>query len=41
MSDYPEFENKMKKTCDALNSELSAIRAGRANPAVLGPITVS
>ena len=41
MSDYPEFENKMKKTCDALNSELAAIRAGRANTAVLNPITVS
>ena len=41
MSDYPEFENKMKKTCDALNNELSAIRAGRANTAVLNPITVS
>ena len=27
MSDYKEFENKMKKTCDALNSELAAIRA--------------
>ena len=41
MSDYLEFENKMKKTCDALNSELAAIRAGRANTAVLNPITVS
>ena len=41
MSDYPEFENKMKKTCEALNSELSTIRAGRANTAVLSPITVS
>ena len=41
MSDYPEFENKMKKTCEALNNELSAIRAGRANTAVLNPITVS
>ena len=41
MSDYPEFENKMKKTCDALTSDLGAIRAGRANTAVLNPITVS
>ena len=41
MSDYLEFENKMKKTCDALNAELAAIRAGRANTAVLNPITVS
>ena len=41
MSDYLEFETKMKKTCDALNSELAAIRAGRANTAVLNPIQVS
>ena len=41
MSDYPEFENKMQKTCDALTNELSTIRAGRANTAVLNPITVS
>ena len=41
MSDYPEFENKMKKTCDALTNELSTIRAGRANTAVLNPISVS
>ena len=41
MSDYPEFENKMKKTCDALTSDLGAIRAGRANTAVLNPLTVS
>ena len=33
MSDYPEFENKMKKTCDALTSQLATIRAGRANAA--------
>ena len=41
MSDYPEFENKMKKTCDALTADLAAIRAGRANTAVLNPISVS
>ena len=41
MSDYLEFESKMKKTCDALNAELATIRAGRANTAVLGPISVS
>jgi ribosome recycling factor len=40
MSDYLEFQNKMNKTCDALNSELATIRAGRANTAVLNPIQV-
>ena len=40
MSDYPEFENKMKKTCDALNTQLATIRAGRANAAVLDQIQV-
>ena len=40
MSDYPEFENKMKKTCDALTADLAAIRAGRANAAVLDQIFV-
>ena len=41
MSDYPEIERKMQKTCDALSSDLAAIRAGRANTAVLNPITVN
>ncbi len=40
MSDYQEFENKMKKTCDALESQFATIRAGRANAAVLDQITV-
>ena len=40
MSDYPEFENKMKKTCEALTSQLATIRAGRANAAVLDQIQV-
>ena len=40
MSDYPEFENKMKKTCEALNTEYATIRAGRANTAVLNQIQV-
>ena len=40
MSDYPEFENKMKKTCDALTTEYATIRAGRANTAVLNQIQV-
>ena len=40
MSDYPEFENKMKKTCEALSTQLATIRAGRANAAVLDQIQV-
>ena len=35
MSDYKEFESKMKKTCEALTTQLSTIRAGRANASVL------
>ena len=40
MSDYQEFEKKMKKTCDALEAQFATIRAGRANAAVLDQITV-
>ena len=40
MSDYKEFENKMKKSCEALNAQLATIRAGRANAAVLDQIQV-
>ena len=40
MSDYKEFEGKMKKTCDALTTQFATIRAGRANAAVLDQITV-
>lgn len=40
MSDYQEFENKMKKTCDSLNAQLATIRAGRANASVLDQIEV-
>ena len=40
MSDYKEFENKMKKTCEALTTQFATIRAGRANAAVLDQITV-
>lgn len=40
MSDYAEFENKMKKTCEALESQFATIRAGRANSAVLDQISV-
>ena len=40
MSDYQEFEKKMKKTCEALETTFATIRAGRANAAVLDQITV-
>ena len=33
-------ETKMEKTISALKSDLSAIRAGRANPAILDKVTV-
>ncbi len=37
---YEQINEKMNKTLDVLVSELSAIRAGRANPALLNKITV-
>ena len=40
MSDYPEFENRMKKTAELLKQQLAAVRAGRANAAVLDQISV-
>lgn len=40
MSDYIEFESKMKKTCESLSTQLATIRAGRANAAVLDQIMV-
>ena len=40
MSDYAEFESKMKKTLESLESSLDSVRAGRANPAVLSQIQV-
>ena len=40
MSDYKEFERKMKKTCEALTTQLATIRAGRANASVLDQIEV-
>ena len=33
-------ENRMEKAISALNTDLAAIRAGRANPAILDKITV-
>lgn len=38
--DVKEFEEKMKKSVQSLEMELNAVRAGRANPAVLDKITV-
>ncbi|MDP4179810.1 MAG: ribosome recycling factor [Bacillota bacterium] len=38
--DYKPFEEKMKKTINVLRDELSGLRAGRANPAILDKITV-
>ncbi len=40
MSEYKEFESKMKKTCEALTAQLATIRAGRANASVLDQIQV-
>ena len=37
---YDEYENRMKKTVEVLQSQFSAIRAGRANPSVLDQIKV-
>lgn len=35
------YEDKMKSTVDHLSRELAAVRAGRANPAVLDKVTVN
>jgi len=37
---YEPYETKMKKTISVLKEQFSAIRAGRANPALLDKITV-
>ena len=37
---YEEFEIKMRKTSENLSTNLAAVRAGRANAAVLDQITV-
>jgi len=37
---YEEYESKMKKTLEVLENNFSAIRAGRANPAVLDQVKV-
>ncbi|MBO4478062.1 MAG: ribosome recycling factor [Lachnospiraceae bacterium] len=35
-----EYEEKMDKSCDALDEEYQGIRAGRANPAILNRLRV-
>ena len=37
---YDEYEGRMKKTVEVLQSQFSAIRAGRANPSILEQIKV-
>ena len=37
---YEEYESRMKKTLDVLQTSYSSIRAGRANPGVLDQIRV-
>ncbi len=40
MANYTEFETKMTKSIAALESDFAAIRAGRANPAILDRVSV-
>lgn len=40
MSDYQEYEIRMKKTSEFLSAQFASVRAGRSNPAVLDQITV-
>jgi ribosome recycling factor len=37
---YQEFDYKMQKTIEVVMSDFAAVRAGRANPAVLDKLTV-
>ena len=37
---YEAFETRMKKTSENLSTNLAAVRAGRANAAVLDQISV-
>ena len=41
MSDLTNLEEKMKKTISVYQEDLSEIRAGRANPAILNKINIS
>jgi len=40
IGDYPEYEQKMKKTIEVLEKQYASVRAGRANAAVLDQISV-
>lgn len=40
MSDYSEIKSKMEKTISVYQENLSEVRAGRANPAILNKIKV-
>ena len=40
MAEIKDFEEKMKKTIAALSAEFSAVRAGRANPAIFDKLRV-
>lgn len=40
MSDYKNIEERMQKTINVLQENLSEIRAGRANPAILNKVKV-
>ena len=40
MSDYSKVYDKMKKTIEALQTNYSEIRAGRANPAILNKVKI-
>ncbi|MBE7030915.1 MAG: ribosome recycling factor [Ruminococcaceae bacterium] len=37
---YEQFETKMKKSVSVMEADLAAVRAGRANPAILDKVTV-
>jgi len=41
MSEYKEFEDKMQKAVQFLESQFSSVRAGRANAGVLDQISIS
>ena len=38
--DFNEIENRMEKTIEVLKQNLSEVRAGRANPAILNKVSV-
>ena len=40
MGDYKQIEEKMEKTISVLEENLSEIRAGRANPAILNKVKI-